>query len=755
MKNIYGELNALKSRITDEELFSSREYDDFMKKIIDTIELPRKVNFSGYYSKDDSTACTDGNIIQENYASPITLKLDTRKKKYISNLGLCVHEIGHVLFTDFPAWEKVNDAFLNSTGFRFYPEQVNNLPEAEPVLDYFRKNPILSKPAFQIFHDLNNILEDSYIENRDHEIFAGDFTRGLHINNAVVCKTYKDFANIVSMSRYTDGETGQDNLDPISVVHTCIHYSTIDGNTHTLEKGVFTSETEKYEPLWNEWLSVLNDIRPWLNLNIKSKDTKQRIEALDHVFIRLWPYYSMKLDDLKDQSSEQGDSQNQQSDGQSSENSSSGSNGKGNGKSGSSSTENTGGTEKSGSSESSRPENGNEEYSSSGSDKSEKGDEKSDSSGSEKLDKKSDSDASEDQNSEEQKKTDAEERKKQAENLINTLKEKNKNSPKGNTRPVTQDEIDNAVKNGKQAGCGMSIEDVADQLADAEFNDEMYKQFIENVCNQHQENLQWEYVFSKPEYSSNNSITAYLKEQGDAIAAPASRKLLNAIKQRKQDGKYSGYKTGRFAVKDYIHSEYRPDGRYFTRKREPDLPDVVFYMRIDHSGSMFGSKAREAAKAAIVLSKILDTGKIPYAIVGDNTYGFDTQMIVYKTFEERNFSYDKLASIPYNINGGNRDGAAIHFGMEKLKKREEKRKILISISDGLPCAPSYHPDLTPEDDTRAEIQECRKRGIQVIGICIDNFDAIRELYGASSLDMTDLTGLSTRLAGLVERIALR
>lgn len=743
MKNIYGELNALKSRITDEELFSSREYDDFMKKIIDTIELPRKVNFSGYYSKDDSTACTDGNIIQENYASPITLKLDTRKKKYISNLGLCVHEIGHVLFTDFPAWEKVNDAFLNSTGFRFYPEQVNNLPEAEPVLDYFRKNPILSKPAFQIFHDLNNILEDSYIENRDHEIFAGDFTRGLHINNAVVCKTYKDFANIVSMSRYTDGETGQDNLDPISVVHTCIHYSTIDGNTHTLEKGVFTSETEKYEALWNEWLSVLNDIRPWLNLNIKSKDTKQRIEALDHVFIRLWPYYSMMLDDLKDQSSEQGDSQNQQSDGQSSENSSSGSNGKGNGKSGSSSTENTGGTEKSGSSESSRPENGNEEYSSSGSDKSEKGDEE------------SDSDASEDQNSEEQKKTDAEERKKQAENLINTLKEKNKNSPKGNTRPVTQDEIDNAVKNGKQAGCGMSIEDVADQLADAEFNDEMYKQFIENVCSQHQENLQWEYVFSKPEYSSNNSITAYLKEQGDAIAAPASRKLLNAIKQRKQDGKYSGYKTGRFAVKDYIHSEYRPDGRYFTRKREPDLPDVVFYMRIDHSGSMFGSKAREAAKAAIVLSKILDTGKIPYAIVGDNTYGFDTQMIVYKTFEERNFSYDKLASIPWNINGGNRDGAAIHFGMEKLKKREEKRKILISISDGLPCAPSYHPDLTPEDDTRAEIQECRKRGIQVIGICIDNFDAIRELYGASSLDMTDLTGLSTRLAGLVERIALR
>ena len=713
MKNIYGELNALKSRITDEELFSSREYDDFMKKIIDTIELPRKVNFSGYYnSEDDSTACTDGNIIQENYASPITLKLDTRKKKYISNLGLCVHEMGHVCFTDFPAWEKVNDAFLNSAGFRFYPEQVNNLPEAEPLLDYFRKNPILSKPAFQIFHDLNNILEDSYIEIRDHEIFAGEFTRGLHINNTVIRKTYKDFANIVFMSRYTDGETGQDNLDPISVVHTCIHYSTIDGNTHTLEKGVFTSETEKYEPLWNEWLSVLNDIRPWLNLNIKSKDTQQRIEALDHVFIRLWPYYSMILDDLKDQSSEQGDSQNQQSNGQSSENSSSGSNGKGNGESGSSSKKNTDGTEKSGSS---------------GSDKSEKGDEESDSSGSEKLDKKSDSDASE-----EQKKTDAE-RKKQAENLINTLKEKNKNSPKGNTRPVTQEEIEKAIKDGKQAGCGMSIEDVADQLADAEFNDEMYKQFIENVCNQHQENLQWEYVFSKPEYSSNNSITAYLKEQGDAIAAPASRKLLNAIKQRKQDGKYSGYKTGRFAVKDYIHSEYRPDGRYFTRKREPDLPDVVFYMRIDH----------------------LDAGKIPYAIVGDNTFGYDTQMIVYKTFEERNFSYDKLASIPYNINGGNRDGAAIHFGMEKLKKREEKRKILISISDGLPCAPSYHPDLTPEDDTRAEIQECRKRGIQVIGICIDNFDAIRELYGASSLDMTDLTGLSTRLAGLVERIALR
>lgn len=738
MKNIYGELNALKSKITDEELFSSREYDDFMKKIIDTIELPRKVNFSGYYnSEDDSTACTDGNIIQENYASPLTLKLDDRKKKYVSNLGLCVHEMGHVLFTDFPAWEKVNDAFLNSTGFRFYPEQVNNLPEAEPVLDYFRKNPILSKPAFQIFHDLNNILEDSYIEIRDHEIFAGEFTRGLHINNTVIRKTYKDFANIVSMSRYTDGETGQDNLDPISVVHTCIHYSTIDGNTHTLEKGVFTSETEKYEPLWNEWLSVLNDIRPWLDLNIKSKDTQQRIEALDHVFIRLWPYYSMILDDLKDQSSEQGDSQNQQSNGQSSENSSSGSNGKGNGKSGSSSKKNTDGTE------------------SSGSGKSEKGDEKSDSSGSEKLDKKSDSDASEDQNSEEQKKTDAEERKKQAENLINTLKEKNKNSPKGNTRPVTQEEIEKAIKDGKQAGCGMSIEDVADQLADAEFNDEMYKQFIENVCNQQQENLQWEYVFSKPEYSSNNSITAYLKEQGDAIAAPASRKLLNAIKQRKQDGKYSGYKTGRFAVKDYIHSEYRPDGRYFTRKREPDLPDVVFYMRIDHSGSMFGSKAREAAKAAIVLSKILDAGKIPYAIVGDNTYGYDTQMIVYKTFEERNFSYDKLASIPYNINGGNRDGAAIHFGMEKLKKREEKRKILISISDGLPCAPSYHPDLTPEDDTRAEIQECRKRGIQVIGICIDNVDAIRELYGASSLDMTDLTGLSTRLAGLVERIALR
>ena len=107
---------------------------------------------------------------------------------------------------------------------------------------------------------------------------------------------------------------------------------------------------------------------------------------------------------------------------------------------------------------------------------------------------------------------------------------------------------------------------------------------------------------------------------------------------------------------------------------------------------------------------------IPFRVAAHNTSS-NVQFYSIKKFEDT--SYRKNRSLrfyqKYSPGGGNSDGDAIRIATKELKKRSEKNRILIVLSDGLPSSTNGRK-CSPEDDTKAAIREARKAGIEVIGI---------------------------------------
>ena len=85
-------------------------------------------------------------------------------------------------------------------------------------------------------------------------------------------------------------------------------------------------------------------------------------------------------------------------------------------------------------------------------------------------------------------------------------------------------------------------------------------------------------------------------------------------------------------------------------------------------------------------------------------------------------------------------------------KQRNQYKVLIVISDGEPCANSYHSNGI--EDTKRAVSETRSKGIPVIGIAIGNGinDAkyIR-MYGSDYVPCKDVSALSTTLCRVLRK----
>lgn len=111
-------------------------------------------------------AYTNNQHIYINAGHPIVSKYDKRNERYLFILGLFVHELGHVLYTDFPAWTLFVQAVrkgqwrpgLSSCSSERVQQSVT---EIQAFLD---KGPTHRQVIAAVLKHLLNILEDAYIE---------------------------------------------------------------------------------------------------------------------------------------------------------------------------------------------------------------------------------------------------------------------------------------------------------------------------------------------------------------------------------------------------------------------------------------------------------------------------------------------------------------------------------------------------------------------------------------------------------------
>ena len=249
------------------------------------------------------------------------------------------------------------------------------------------------------------------------------------------------------------------------------------------------------------------------------------------------------------------------------------------------------------------------------------------------------------------------------------------------------------------------------------------------------------------EYALDTPLPFVAQERSRTLSENA-----NQIFKPESGGYYRHRRTGSFDPK----AAYRVavgDSEVFKTPHRPEKPEGVGLVALDHSGSMgegLDSKLHYACEAAGEIEYAFRE-HIPLKIIAFDERGGTVIHEVIKEFDEvqqENCSYNFFA----HARGGwsNADFADIRICADELLARKEKEKILIVISDGLPCSLAGFKG-KPQDLVKGEVDRAHAAGIRVVGIYIaDNIDeriraAYESMYGGCVV-FTDIDNISNELA---------
>ena len=342
-----------------------------------------------------------------------------------------------------------------------------------------------------------------------------------------------------------------------------------------------------------------------------------------------------------------------------------------------------------------------------------------------------------------------------------------------------QKEVDKAFENAKNdnsSSSNVGLNEMAKQLAE--------KEIAQNQCNNLTKNFKENedyFVRSRANVvntqqhpckkGDQETYKAIYKELEPTIKA-CVRRIKQVLKKRDFDDEETGFSSGQKLVSREL---YRQDRKVFSKDLVPDAtPDVAFTIMVDESGSMHGEKIATARNTAILFDAVARELEIPTRIVGhDETYDI-VNVYNYRNFVSNN--KEKFSLVNIQDRSGNIDTIVLTGLCEEMLKREEKSKVVIVISDGLPCGlddniikdnfKGVPLKILNSDDVRyredydmQELNACvryyRKKGIKVIGVAIDEEDGIKAIYEEGTLDCTDLNRLPIEMLKLFKKYVLK
>ncbi|MCX7982452.1 MAG: VWA domain-containing protein [Syntrophales bacterium] len=184
--------------------------------------------------------------------------------------------------------------------------------------------------------------------------------------------------------------------------------------------------------------------------------------------------------------------------------------------------------------------------------------------------------------------------------------------------------------------------------------------------------------------------------------------------------------------------------------------DIAVAFLVDMSRSTKGAVIEREKEALIVMSEALNEVGDAFGIFGfsgDNRDNVDFYIV--KDFDEPygELVKGRISSITDRYE--NRDGAAIRHVSSILRKRKERAKILILISDGKPVDKEYHGEYAVED-TRMALKEAYRDGIRSFCITVDEGAAeyLPRMYSQSRwVVIDDVAHLPERITGIYRTLA--
>ena len=754
--------------VTDRQFFSSRAFAAYFADM--ALAQTRRYGYhrrvkvrTVWVPKNGNTAMTNNELIWLNAGHPSITQHKSRAERYAQLCGLFAHELGHVLYTDFIT-SQTHLTRLDS-GF-WYPEppplRTSREQHAEEELwDYSGDSRKHQSMVRFIMHDIMNILEDGYIEQRMIAEYPGVLGQNLQARRA------STFADMPTLSQVIENEPEQGHVW-LTIQQALLSY---------MKWGEL-----KYgdTPLTDERVQVVFGLLPELDKALLSRDLRDRCRAANLIMVRCWHYIKDFLDhceEMAEQATPGGDDsvavgilQQLVSALAGASAAAEGSSAPATGAPGNAAPPTSGSTAANRAktamlaaqaAEEPEEETENTAGSAVGAEEQEgddgtesptplgtsEDDEENGSNGSGGLGDELSAGSSDNQQPSNCQTVSDTEQGRLPQRQTDTL-----SVPEGGTT-----EHDDTYRGTGYANAASDIARILEAVAEDAVHTSLEKE-RKRELNELAQSISYGNIHNGVNMTVHRicEVEPELRDEYDEVADDLlhiSRQLQKSVTQKLEDSRRGGKQTSLLMGRRLdAHAIARLDGRVFCKNALPnEAPALSVGLLLDESGSMCScDRATYARATAIILYDFCRALDIPIMVYGHSTSSGRVDLYSYAEFDAIDRD-DRYRLMDISSRGSNRDGAALRYVAEQLAKRTEDVKILMLVSDGQPADSGYY-GTAAEEDLRGVKQEYQRKGILFVAAAIGaDKDNIERIYGDSFLDITDLNKLPVKLAGIIKR----
>jgi len=716
---------AFKERgnITDRQYFTSPIFSGYLADIAAAqtglYSYNRRVHVDVRWKpKEKDMAYIDQmNVIHINAGNAWVAKQKTRADRFHVVLGLFCHELGHSMHSDFLKVQSYNTRMMTGNWYPYKPKPASSTERHNmlEIADYCTQSPKHGKVVADIASYINNILEDSFIEEKMLTRYPGMLGECLAIMRGVQFEEMKTVADLIDLEE--DEDSGVTSFSTITSM--------------LLSYGKWGLIKYGGTPKTDFRVQLVYDLIDELDNAITSADARTRFATSNIIMIRLWEYIKPIVDAAVARA-EQQEAEGSLDEEDVLDKIMSGVSG--------TSTIGSGTTvpaAASGDGDTPSPESSPSAQNRAQTAKEAKGEDK----------EKESSPASGTMTTPE-----TAQRVKVGEDVRIGYHETSKIET-----PVRGSmSRDDSFAGSQYEQRAADIDRLLDKIAQEKVTSRLEKQRAEEL-NELANSISYGNAHEGVQMSIHRipSVDPQLIADYNEVAAPLlaiSERLQKSLKDKIKDKRHGGKLTGlTFGPRLDTKTLYRKDGRHFYRQTLPnDAPELVVGLLLDESGSMARyDRATYARASAIILYDFCKSLYIPVMVYGHSTsHGVD--LYSYAEFDAIDNS-DPYRLMDISARGSNRDGAALRYVAEQLSRRREDIKLLILVSDGQPADGGYY-GTAAEEDLRGIKAEYERKGVHFIAAAIGtDKENIERIYANSFLDITDLSTLPQSLTAKVKQ----
>lgn len=745
-KKVKQLLNEERSRISDRQFFTSRilalHFEDIAMAQTKRYKYSRRIHVKLLWDPNENCPARTNNLsVKINTGHWLVTHNRTREDRYYIVGGLFTHELGHCLYTDFLAAQTYVNYLMR---YRWYPKKprlklADDIDREKLLWDYVKADEKNLEALCILAQDIENILEDGYIENRMLTSFPGKLGAYLEMLRE---QSWEEMPTVTQLIERES--TGGHIMESImQMILSYAKYGEI-----------------KYgeEPLTDQRIQIVFSLLPALDSSVTNTSGKERWNIVNLILIRCWEYVQDYIEIRKRQHEEaeaagtlgtlsQMISEELQA------------------LVGSSSI-GEGASQPVPDSVTSCPAANAQKRAETKAvaKKSKEGTASED--GGDAL--STEPDKTEGNSSDASLQQPGDEEKTGLEGICSregkqeVTAEETGRIPYQQTERVSEPsdgtvERNNAYERERYAGAASDVERLLDKMAERAACTQLENERLREL-NDAAQGISYGDVHAGVPVCINRiaEVDEELVEQYNTISGPLltisrqlQKSLIQQLKDKQRGGKQTGLMMGRRLD---AHALCRNDGKVFYKNALPnEIPEMAVGLLLDESGSMCScDRCTYARASAIILYDFCQSLRIPVMVYGHSTSYHKVELYSYAEFESIDQD-DRYRMIDISARGSNRDGAALRYVAERLSRRPEEIKLLILVSDGQPAAPGYGGSAA-EEDLRGIKQEYRRKGIAFIAAAIgDDKPNIERIYGDAFLDITDLSQLPVKLTAVVKR----